>query len=338
MFSKKGEVYNRIKRILVVYVIFKLLVIGGVIYSYYYTYHHPHVKTEKIIIIPKHSSISKIAEQLKQEEIIKSKFLFILISKALTYKHEYLKPGEYKFSTGMKLKDIITKLIKEDVIIHKITIPEGLTNSQVFKLLDNTYGLSGNIDKINYKEGYLLPETYAYRYGDSKESIANRMQSGMEKQLKALILSGPLPVPLKNINELITLASIVEKESGVEAERARIAGVYLNRLRVNMPLQADPTVVYAMTLGEEPFSKRLTYKDLEIDSPYNTYKYKGLPPAPIANPGLKSVIASLYPMATNDLFFVATGDGGHNFSENYKGHLANVKSFREITNKKLELK
>ncbi|MBA8667290.1 endolytic transglycosylase MltG [Holosporaceae bacterium 'Namur'] len=326
--------HSKLKKFFIIYLIFKLLLIAAVVYSYHNTFYKTHVHQEKIAIIPKNYSIKQIAELLHKKEIIKSKFLFILLSKAYSFKKEYLQSGEYKFEAGMKMIEVIHKLTRGEVIIHKVTIPEGLTNSQVFKILNNSYGLSGGINKEKYKEGYLLPETYSYKYGTKKESVLARMHSSMEKHLNLFISTSALPVPLKDINELLTLASIVEKESGINAEKPLVAGVYLNRLKINMPLQADPTVIYGMTSGVEPFPKGLTYKDLESDSLYNTYKVKGLPPTPIANPGLRSIAAVLHPANTKDLFFVADGLGGHKFSETYKEHLNNVKNFRTFIGQK----
>ncbi|AIF80620.1 aminodeoxychorismate lyase family protein [endosymbiont of Acanthamoeba sp. UWC8] len=327
---------SKLKKFFIIYLIFKLLLIVAVVYSYHDTFYKTHVYQEKIVIIPKNYSINQIADLLHKKEVIKSQFLFILLSKAHSFKKQYLQSGEYKFEAGMKMIEVIHKLTRGEVIIHKVTVPEGLTNSQVFKILDNSYGLRGSINKEKYKEGYLLPETYSYTYGTPKDSILARMHADMEKHLNLFIATAVLPVPLKDVNELLALASIVEKESSINAEKPLVAGVYLNRLRINMPLQADPTVIYGMTGGVEPFPKRLNYKDLESDSLYNTYKVKGLPPTPIANPGLRSIAAVLHPANTKDLFFVADGLGGHKFSETYKEHLTNVKNFRTFTGKKPE--
>ncbi len=361
--------FARFKKFIIAYLIFKIIFICGLIYSYHNAFLKPHVAQEVVVIIPKNTSISEISELLYKQKVIKDRFLFSLISKILTFNKEYLKSGEYKFEVHMKMIEVINKLLKGDIIIHKLTIPEGYTNSEIFVLLDCSYGLSGDIDRNMYKEGYLLPETYSYKYGDSKQSILSRMHLGMKKALDKFLATAPLPIPIKNTNELLTLASIVEKETRIASERPRIAGVYLNRLRTNMPLQADPTVIYGITLGSayseqaievildteevppqlptkselckksKPNTiQQVTYKDLESDSPYNTYKFSGLPPTPIANPGLSSIMAVLSPMKTDELFFVADGSGGHKFAITYENHLNNVKNFRSYIAQKAQEK
>lgn len=325
---------NKFKFFLLTLLTLKFLLLGLLGYSYYNAFFKTHVTEETVVIIPKGTSINRISEILYNKQVIKNQTIFALISKLLAFNGKYLKSGEYDLTPGMRMIEIINKVIKGDVIIHKLTIPEGYTNPQIFSLLDSSYGLTGDIDPSQYHEGYLLPETYTYQYDDSKTSLLHQMQAEMEHDLQNLLSMSSLPPPLKNTNELLTLASIVEKETGIGTERSRIARVYLNRLLNGIPLQADPTVIYGITGGNEAFARKVTYIDLENPSPYNTYKIPGLPPTPIANPGIDSIKAVLNPINSDELYFVADGKGGHKFSTNYRDHLNNVKSYRNSTSNK----
>ena len=177
-------------------------------------------------------------------------------------------------------------------------------------------------------EGSLWPETYQYRYGELRSALLTRMQRMQEKQTTALQLAAPiLPAELPNWQAVINLAALVERETAVPAERPRVAGVYLNRLRIGMPLQADPTVIYGVSDGTATMLHGLTRTDLQTPNPYNTYINKGLPPTPIANPGLASIKAVLQPEAHNYLYFVADGHGGHRFAATYAEHQANIREW-----------
>jgi len=210
------------------------------------------------------------------------------------------------------------------VIIHKITVAEGLTVQQIVQLLNNEKSLDGDVTGA-IAEGSLLPETYHFTYGDKRRDLIKRMQTDMSAQLAALWKSRKEGLPFTTPEQALVLASIVEKETGVDGERGRVASVFINRLRKGMKLQSDPTVAYGLHKSGEG----LTLDDLRTPTPYNTYVIDGLPPTPIANPGHAAILAVLNPPDTNDLYFVATGNGGHNFAATLDAHNANVRAYRE---------
>jgi len=200
-------------------------------------------------------------------------------------------------------------------------------------ILSKTEGLVGTV-VAPIKEGELLPETYYFSFGDNRNALAKRMLDGMENALITLWAGRSPNLPLANIEEALVLASIVEKETGHAAERARVAGVFINRLRLKMRLQSDPTVSYGLTQGREDLGRALTRNDLKTPSPYNTYIINGLPPGPIANPGRAALEAVLHPADTDELYFVADGSGGHAFARNLVEHNRNVAKWRKFQKSK----
>jgi UPF0755 protein len=204
-----------------------------------------------------------------------------------------------------------------------------LSSAEIIALLESAEGLTGEIGDIP-PEGTLLPETYHFSYGDARADIVARMKAGVSEAIEALWPKRRADLPLKSPEEAIVLASIVEKETGVAEERPMVAGVFVNRLERGMPLQSDPTVIYALTMGKAPLGRKLAKPDLEADSPFNTYRYKGLPPAPIANPGRAALEAVANPSRTDELYFVADGTGGHVFSSTLEEHNQNVARWRRI--------
>jgi UPF0755 protein len=218
-------------------------------------------------------------------------------------------------------------------MVHKFTVPEGYRMSQIMELLRRIPILTGKV-QTQLEEGVLLPETYTYRYGDTRQSIVDQMQRAMilfmEQQWQSRSVDQAV---IQSPQEAIILASIVEKETGIASERPLIAGVFVNRLRMGMRLQSDPTVVYALTRGQQELERPLTLKDLTYASPYNTYVIAALPPCPIACPGKEALLAVLHPQATDALYFVADGTGGHVFSRNYREHTKHVATWRRIQNR-----
>lgn len=279
---------------------------------------------EEIMLIDKGSQTSLVSEILKNKKIIADKNIFRAYSLYQSRGGKYIQPGEYQFPAGMTMLQVHAKLAKGERLIRKILIPEGLNIKEITELLDNTYGLTGTIS-ANFKDGELMPDTYHYFYGDSKDNIAKAMKQQMDAYLDDLLKSHPQV----NKNELLTMASLVEKETNLANERKIVASVYYNRLQKGMLLQADPSVVYIKTMLDGKAPQRLLYEDLKIDSPYNTYVHKGLPPAPITNPGKASIEAALNPDKTDFLYFVADGKGGHIFSKSMKEHEANVSNYRK---------
>jgi UPF0755 protein len=291
------------------------------------------LSVEKSILIENGSSVSSIAEQLEKEGIISSSFLFKMAQKL--FGNGQLKAGEYAFEKNIPMIAILEKLEGGKVIKRSVTIPEGLTSYEIVTLLNDHEYLKGTISEIP-AEGTLLPETYSYSLGDTKEAQMKIMAKKMHETLQQAWENRNPNVPLKTKEEALILASLIEKETGVPSERKRIAGVFINRLLKGMPLQTDPTVIYALTQGRHenkgqgPLGRRLLKKDLDIDSPYNTYRNTGLPPGPIANPGKESIEAALHPEKNDYIFFVADGKGGHLFAKTLEEHNYNVANWRKI--------
>jgi len=286
-----------------------------------------HVK-DTTIVIEKGSSLSTTAHFLAGVGVIKYPWNFIA-SVLLSGNRSLLKAGEYLIPAHARPLDIVRILVSGKVVVHQITIPEGLTVAQVVGIVKATPYLSGDVIHVP-EEGTLLPETYAYVRGDSREKIISHMRLAMERTLEGIWKKHKGESPIKTPEELLILASIVEKETNMAKERPRVAAVFLNRLKKGMRLQSDPTVIYGLTLGERPLGHLLTLKELQHVSEYNTYLIPALPPRPIACPGQGSLQAVVEPALTNEYYFVANGTGGHAFSSNYAMHMENVKEWRKI--------
>ncbi len=292
----------------------------------------------KQVLVGRGDGVKTIADTLSNNGVIRSKFVFMMAARA-TGKARLLKAGEYEFPPHMAMRDVLDKMAKGDVLVRKVTIPEGLTSWQVVQILNGNDMLSGEIAVVP-PEGSLLPETYTFVRGDTRQSVIDHMGQAMTKSLESLWQGRDQTSPLSSPAEAVALASVVEKETGVASERPKIAGVFINRLQKNMPLQSDPTVIYALTQGkiedkgQGPLGRRLLTTDLESDSPYNTYKHPGLPPGPIANPGVASLAAVLKPEKNDYIYFVADGTGGHVFAATLDEHNRNVAAWRKVREQK----
>ncbi len=280
------------------------------------------------IIIKPGSSVALIASQLERAGVIDSPLVFKLRAR-LTDVHKVLKAGEYNFSAHASIIGALQLLKSGTTVVRKITIPEGLSTLEVLELVMAADGLSGNVERVP-GAGRLLPETYHYSWGDNRDGLISRMEGDMSSLLNDLWAESKNSSQLKSIDEVLVLAAIVEKETAIDEERPRVAAVFLNRIKKGMRLQSDPTVVYAITNGLGELGRELTRKDLAIESPFNTYKNSGLPPEPIANPGKASIEAVLAPATTAELYFVASGNGGHTFAVTLKDHNRNVAKWRKI--------
>ncbi|MCE3231442.1 MAG: aminodeoxychorismate lyase [Alphaproteobacteria bacterium] len=280
------------------------------------------------VVIERGSTLSTMAHVLMAEGAIKHPWGFV-VGVLFSGNRGNLKAGEYLIPPYARPLDIVRIFVSGKVLVHQVTIPEGLTVAQVVDIVKGLPHLSGEVIHIP-PEGTLLPETYQYIRGDSREKVLSHMRRAMKQTIEETWASRKEGSPLKTPEELLVLASIVEKETGVPQERPRVAAVFLNRLKKGMKLQSDPTVVYGLTLGEKPLGRLLTFKDLESVSDYNTYLIPALPPKPIACPGRKALQAVVSPANTNDYYFVADGTGGHAFSPTYGAHLQRVKEWRKI--------
>jgi UPF0755 protein len=239
------------------------------------------------------------------------------------------KAGEYNLPQGTSLAEAMDILHGGITIQHSLTIPEGLTTEQALDRLNGDDRLSGKITPVP-EEGSLLPETYFFERGAKRIDLVLRMQQSQDLAFAAAWSNRHQDVPFNTIEEAIILASIVEKETGQDGERGLVASVFINRLRKGMKLQSDPTTLYGLARSGKPI-KRLLKTHLTHDSPWNTYKYKGLPPTPITNPGLASFNAVLNPDESDFLYFVANGQGGHNFAKTLDEHNENVALWRKIS-------
>ena len=283
------------------------------------------------VVVPIGASLKTVAVELSRAGVIDKPWLFRIMAR-INGLAKHLKAGEYQFMPGISLQAAMDKIARGEVFFRRITIPEGLTSGQIMYLIANYPDLEGEID-LDVKEGELLPETYSFELGASRNSIILQARAAMQKALEEVWASRDSSLPLKDVNELLTLASIIEKETGVPEERPLVASVFLNRLKKGMRLQTDPTVIYAITEGETSFGRSLKRADLKIDSPYNTYLNYGLPPGPICNPGREALMAAARPQQSDYLYFVADGKGGHRFARSLNEHNRNVKAWvRSIRN------
>lgn len=304
------------------------VVVGGVIYyaSERFGAAGP-LESDLTINIPQRTGLRDMADLLKREGVIDNPTLFVVGAYVLGA-HDKLKAGEYVFQKGASMDDVLETIISGKSIQHSVTIAEGLTTQQIMQRLNEAEVLAGPVQRIP-PEGSLLPETYRVTRGTSREQLIQRMTAA-HKQLVEQIWAKRAPdLPIRDINEFITLASIVEKETAIAAERTRVAGVFVNRLNKKMRLQSDPTIIYGLVGGKGSLGRSLTRADVEQPTPYNTYTIHGLPPGPIANPGRASLEAVANPARTNELYFVADGSGGHVFAETYEQHLKNVARWRD---------
>lgn len=286
----------------------------------------------RVIVLTRGYSLKDIALELATKGIISNALVFRAGVRLSGLSHS-LKAGEFHFPAGASMREVTSILNKGITVVRKITIPEGLRSSDVVKLLRQTDGLRGDINQLP-GEGTILPNTYFFSYGDERAAVLSRMVKAMRETTEKLWAGRKHGLPLATIQQAVILASIVEKETSLKGERPRVASVFINRLRLGMRLQSDPTVIYGLTGGVRSLGRTLRRTDLKIHSPFNTYKILGLPPTPIANPGHAAIYAVLHPTDGNDLFFVADGAGGHAFSETFTQHKRNIQKWRHKMNKK----
>src|ERR1700676_787560 len=286
------------------------------------------LEADKIVNIPPRLGIRDIADLLVKEGVIDHPLTFI-VSALLAKTREDLKFGEYQFPKQASLHDVINTIVDGKVVQHPITITEGLTSEQIVQRLLESDILSGNIKEIP-KEGSMRPETYRFTRGMPRDQVIQRLQQA-QRGLVQEIWEHRLPeLPLRTPEQLVTLASIVEKETGRGDERTRVAAVFVNRLKQRMKLQSDPTIIYGLVGGKGTLGRPILRSEIEQPTPYNTYVIEGLPPGPIANPGRASLDATANPARTKEIFFVADGTGGHAFSESLDQHQKNVERLRAI--------
>jgi UPF0755 protein len=291
----------------------------------------------QVLLFPSGSSSKSIAAELQRAGVVRSRFAFELLHYAMPKKK--LKAGEYRFVRAASGLEVFARIARGDVLVHTVVVPEGFNMFEIASAIEAA-GLGKKEDflavtthdtelirsvdpQAKSLEGYLFPDTYLFSRTMTMREMAAAMVKRFLKEAQTLGLQ-------QDTHRLVTLASIVEKETAAAEERPEVASVYVNRLSKNMALAADPTVAYAAMLNAS-YRGTIYQSDLQSDSPYNTYKFAGLPPGPIANPGAASLEAAMKPASTNYLFFVAAGDGTgrHHFSANFEQHERNVIAYRK---------
>lgn len=314
------------------------LTVGVVMAAYafvQYQYNAVPKETPKTVTVdvPRGTGLSTMASRLEADGIIKSAFYFKLVTK-LEGNEAGLKAGEFEVQLPASMKSVFAQLAEGKPIQYSFTAPEGRTSAQIIRALSSADKLTGEIANLP-AEGSLLPETYLFSRNASRDSVLKSMANAQDKVIDTLWENRAPDLPFSTKREAIILASIVEKETGADGERGHVAGVFVNRLRRGMRLESDPTIIYGITKGEiltgrDGKQRGLRRSEIDRKTDWNTYQIDGLPPTPICNPGRDAIAAVLNPPATDDLFFVADGTGGHVFAKTYKQHLRNVAQWRKI--------
>jgi UPF0755 protein len=247
-----------------------------------------------------------------------------------------IKAGEYEIPAHASMQSLVELLQSGKVVQRRLTVPEGTTTAEIVELVRKTDTLTGEIT-LDVKEGDLLPETYFYSRNDTRDGLLLRMKEAMEKTVDEAWRKRSAGLPLSNRREVVILASMIEKETALPAERQKIAAVFINRLRIKMKLESDPTTIYGITGGKGTLGRDLTRADLQSPSGYNTYVVPGLPTGPICNPGRASILAATSPASRDhSLYFVADGQGGHAFAINVYEHNRNVARWKEVQKQRQE--
>ena len=283
---------------------------------------------DRVVNIPRGAGIRDIADVLAREGVIDQPWVFVggvFVLKA----REDLKAGEYQFKAHASLRDVVATIVDGRVVMHQFTMPEGLTSEQIVARLMDDDVLTGNVKEIP-REGGLLPDTYNFARGMTREQMIQHMQQAQQRVVKEIWDHHSADLPIKSADQLVILASIVEKETGKAEERTRVAAVFVNRLKQKMRLQSDPTIIYGLVGGKGTLGRPIMKSEIDQPTPYNTYQIDGLPPGPIANPGRASLEAAANPARTRELYFVADGTGGHLFAESYEQHQKNVARLRQL--------
>lgn len=289
-----------------------------------------------VAVIPKGEGVYEIASRLEREGVISDRRMFMaqylaerLYTNYAEGKPIQLKAGEFEIRKQASLRQVLDTLSEGRAILYRITIPEGLTSAQIVERLKAEPNLEGEIGQIP-PEGSLLPDTFKFSRGMPRQELVDRMRTEQQRLLATLWEKRQKNLPFETPAQAMTLASIVEKETGRADERSRVAGVFVNRLRSRMRLQSDPTIVYGIIGGQGSLGRPITRPDIDTRTAYNTYQIDGLPPGPICNPGRSAIEATLDPAKTTDLYFVADGTGGHTFSASLKEHNSAVQTWRRV--------
>jgi len=287
------------------------------------------LEADKVVNIAPRLGTVEIADLLRREGVIDEHPLVFFGGVVALKAHTELKSGEYLFAKHASLRDVVDTMVEGKVIQHNITIPEGLTSEQIVRRLLDTEFLTGNIKEVP-REGTLLPESYRFARGTPRDQVIARLQAAQRRVLAESWERRASDLPVRSPEQLVILASIIEKETGKAEERTRVAAVFVNRLKQRKRLESDPTIIYGLVGGKGSLGHPITKSEKETPTPYNTYMIDGLPPGPITNPGRASIEAAANPARTREMFFVTDGTGSHVFSETYDQHLKNVARLRQI--------
>lgn len=334
---RRSGLLDIVNALLTLVVLGLILLGGGVLFMAQQFYTDGPAKAETTFVVEKGSSLSSVAERLENEGLVGNRIIFQMGGWAMR-KQRDIKAGEFLLPAGASMAEILKEITEGTPIARRVTVPEGWTSWQVAQEIGkDAHILVGELTGVP-AEGSILPGSYDYNRDDTRQSVLDQMQARMTEELAA-IWAGCDPEVcgddgvIKSPAELVILASIVERETGVPTERGQVAAVFVNRLRKGMRLQSDPTIIYGITRGEGQLGRGLKKSEIEAKTPYNTYQIDGLPVGPIANPGLESLKAVANPDDVDYLYFVAAGpvpSDGHLFASTYKEHRANVAKYREI--------
>jgi UPF0755 protein len=324
---RRGGLLAKLSALLTFLVVAAAIGGGGLLYAQRLINGPGPLPEDKVVFIPSGSSATDIAQKLQQEGVIDQPLVFELLN--VLSINGSLKAGEYQFKQHASLRDVRDTLVEGKSILHSVTIPEGLTSEQIVQRLREKEELAGEIKTVP-REGTLLPDTYRFPRGYGRDRLIAQMERAQRQVLQEVWARRSADLPLKSVQELVILASIVEKETGRADERTRVASVFINRLNRGMRLESDPTIIYGLNGGKGPLGRPIMANEIRQPTPYNTYVINGLPPGPIANPGRAAIEASANPSRTRDIFFVADGTGGHVFAETLEQHNRNVARWRQI--------
>ncbi len=322
---------SRLSRVISAFsAIFTLTILIGICSAFAIGYYYASgpSKQSNIVLIERGQGLPVIATKLKEQGIVSSSWHFVLAAR-LSGKSGQLKAGEFEFPAETSLKNAVDILVDGKTVQRFITFPEGMTSLQIVRKINEHPDLVGEIEEVP-SEGILLPETYDIPLGTSRQQLIERMNEAMQKAVEKVWQNRADNLPVKTPYELLILASIVEKETGIGAERPLVASVFINRLNQGIKLQSDPTIIYGLVGGEGRLGRGIKKSEIRKPTEYNTYTIPALPPTPIANPGLVTLEATANPAESNYIFFVADGTGGHVFAETYKEHQENVRKWRQI--------
>jgi UPF0755 protein len=326
---RKRKSLGRVLVSLSTYLMILLALAGGAALYGRTAYEAPGPSPEpRIFAVERGMRTPDIARELKRAGIISDEKIF-LAAAYLTGKYRQMKAGQYQFDKNASMATVMGLIVSGKELVFKLSVPEGWTTAQVIERVAAHESLTGDITQTP-PEGAILPDTYVFRRGMTRDALLLEMRAAQAKILDEMWAKRAPDLPFTTKEEALTLASIVEKETAIPAERPQVAAVFINRLRAGMRLQSDPTIIYGITKGKSKLERPILKSDIQERTPYNTYRIAGLPPTPIDNPGKESIAAVLNPIDSKALYFVADGSGGHVFAETLDEHRKNVRKWRVV--------